>query len=139
MNKFIRIIEFEQQLFTDERSAYQASKIIEGIMEETFRDCKDLLQLGKMTNKQQRYLEQMIALSLIAYVAGLWLGEAVRDVVFGKLSVAQIPAALLKQPGVDPDQHPKWSLYSGLLVLLKQKRKLSRKEFAKVSEAYLDT
>jgi hypothetical protein len=72
-----------QQLFTDERSAYQAREIIEGIMEETFQDCKDLLELRKLMDKQQRYLELMIALSLITYVAGLWLGEAVRDVVFG--------------------------------------------------------
>lgn len=70
MNKFICIFEFGQQLFTDERSAYQAREIIEGIMEETFRDCKDLLELRMLMDKQQRYLEQMIALSLIGYVAG---------------------------------------------------------------------
>jgi hypothetical protein len=33
MDKFIRIFEFAQQLFTDDRSAYQASEILEGIME----------------------------------------------------------------------------------------------------------
>jgi hypothetical protein len=38
-------------------------------------------------NKQQRCLEQMIALVLIAYVIGLWGGEAIRDVVYGKLPV----------------------------------------------------
>lgn len=104
-------------------------------IEESFRDCKDLLHLEKLMNKQQRYLEQMIALSLIAYVVGLWLGEALRDVVYGKLSVAKIPEALLIQPAVDPDDHPKWLLYSGLFVLLKQKLKLSRKEFNTVYHA----
>src|SRR5512139_2869020 len=33
MDKFIRILEFAQQLFTDEHTAHQASEIIEGIME----------------------------------------------------------------------------------------------------------
>jgi hypothetical protein len=33
MDKFIRIFEFPQRLFSDERSAHQASEIIEGIME----------------------------------------------------------------------------------------------------------
>lgn len=104
-------------------------------IEESFRDCKDLLHLGKLMNKQQRYLEQMIALSLIAYVAGLWLGEALRDVVYGKLSLTQVAETLLKQPVVDPDKHPKWRLYSGLFVLLKQKLRLSRKEFRELSQA----
>ncbi len=31
-------------------------------------------------------LEQMIALTLIAYVVGVWLGEAIRDVVYGQVS-----------------------------------------------------
>lgn len=104
-------------------------------IEESFRDCKDLLHLGKLMNKQQRYLEQMIALSLIAYVAGLWLGEALRDVVYGKVSAAQVPDALLKQPIVDADLHPKWLLYSGLFVLLKQRLRLSPKELRIVSQA----
>jgi hypothetical protein len=46
-------------------------------IEQTFKDCKDLLHLAKLMNKQQRYLEQMIALALIAYVIGLWCGEAI--------------------------------------------------------------
>jgi hypothetical protein len=33
MNKFIRIFEFAQQLFSDAKTAKQASQIIEGIME----------------------------------------------------------------------------------------------------------
>lgn len=104
-------------------------------IEETFRDCKDLLHLSKLMNKQQRYLEQMLALSLIAYVAGLWLGEALRDVVYARAQVSQIAANLLKEPSVDPNRHPKWFLYSGLFVLLKQKLRLSRKQFKAVSQA----
>ncbi len=40
-------------------------------IEQTFRDCKDLLHLTKLINKKQALLEQMIALALIAYVIGL--------------------------------------------------------------------
>ena len=57
-------------------------------IEQTFRDCQDLLHLPKLMNKQQYYLEQMIALTLIAYVIGLWLGEAMRDVIYGKVDLS---------------------------------------------------
>jgi hypothetical protein len=104
-------------------------------IEETFRDCKDLLHLPKLMNKQQRYLEQMIALSLIAYVAGLWFGEAIRDVVYGHLKAAQLPDTLLGRMSIDTRQYPKWLLYSGLFVLLKQKLRLSRSALEQVNKA----
>lgn len=104
-------------------------------IEETFRDCKDLLHLTKLMNKQQHYLEQMIALALIAYVAGLWLGEALRDVTYGELPLSQVTTALLEKPTIDPNVHPKWSLYSGLFVLLKQKSRLSAVELKAVSRS----
>jgi len=37
------------------------------VSDNTFRDCKDLLHLTKPMNKNQALLEQMIALSLLAY------------------------------------------------------------------------
>jgi hypothetical protein len=83
-------------------------------------------------NKQQRHLEQMIALSLIAYVIGLWCGEAIRDVVYGKLPIEQLKDNLLGNAQVDIVRYPKWLTYSGLFVLLKQKRVLSRKDFERV-------
>ena len=97
-------------------------------IEETFRDCKDLLHLTKLMNKKQSLLEQMIALSLLAYVVGVWFGEAIRDVVYGKLELSQVPDALLNKPPVDANAHPKWLLYSGLFVLLKQKLRLTSKQ-----------
>jgi len=93
-------------------------------IEQTFRDCKDLLHLTKLMNKKQALLEQMIALTLLAYVVGVWFGEAIRDVVYGKLDIAQVPDALLNKPKVDANQHPKWLLYSGLFVLLKHRLRL---------------
>jgi hypothetical protein len=104
-------------------------------IEETFRDCKDLLHLTKLMNKKQPLLEQMIALCLLAYIVGVWLGEAIRDVVYGKLNVSQLPDALLNTPLVDANVHPKWLLYSGLFVLLKQKLRLSKKQIEVVSQA----
>jgi hypothetical protein len=104
-------------------------------IEETFRDCKDLLHLTKLMNKKQSLLEQMIALSLLAYVVGVWFGEAIRDVVYGQLDIAQLADALCNKPPVDVNAHPKWLLYSGLFVLLKQKLRLSREQLDAVSQA----
>ena len=95
-------------------------------IDQTFRDCKDLLHLTKLMNKKQSLLEQMIALSLLAYVVGVWFGEALRDVLYGNLKITQVPNALLNKLLVDPNAHTKWLLYSGLFVLLKQKLRLSR-------------
>ena len=86
-------------------------------------------------NKKQALLEQMIALSLLAYVVGVWFGEAIRDVVYGKLDIAQVPEALLNKPPVDANQHPKWLLYSGLFVLLKQKLRLPKRQVDAVTIA----
>jgi hypothetical protein len=94
-------------------------------IEQTFRDCKDLLHLPKLMNKKQALLEQMIALSLFTYVVGVWFGEAIRDVTYGMLTIDQLPEALLNKPPVDVNVHPKWLLYSGLFVLLKQRLRLS--------------
>jgi len=104
-------------------------------IEQTFRDCKDLLHLTKLMNRKQPLLEQMIALSLLAYVVGVWFGEAIRDVVYGKLDIAQVPDALLNKPPVDANEHPKCLLYSGLFVLLKQKLRLPNKQAEAVAIA----
>ena len=103
-------------------------------IEESFRDCKDLLHLTKLMNKKQSHLEQMIALSLLAYVMGVWFGEAIRDVVYGGLEITHLPDALLNRPPVDPNLHPKWLLYSGLFVLLKQKLRISHSQLDKVTQ-----
>jgi len=86
-------------------------------------------------NKKQALLEQMIALSLLAYGIGVWFGEAIRDVVYGKLDIAQVPEALLNKPSVDPNEHPKWLLYSGLFVLLKQRLRLPFRQVKAVTIA----
>jgi hypothetical protein len=104
-------------------------------IEQTFRDCKDLLHLTKLMNKKQSLLEQMIAFCLLAYVIGVWFGEAIRDVIYGKLDIAHVPQALINKPSVDVNTHPKWLLYSGLFVLLKQKLRLPAKRVEAVTRA----
>ena len=104
-------------------------------IEETFRDCKDLLHLSKLMNKQQALLEQMLALCLLTYVAGVWLGEALRDVIYGKIDISSVKESLLNHIPVDVKEHPKWLIYSGLFVLLKQKLRLSDDQFDAVTLA----
>jgi hypothetical protein len=93
-------------------------------IEETFRDCKDLLHLCKIMNKQQHNLEQMIALTLIAYVVALLFGEALRDVTYGKVEPAQLQDTLFDNKPTLASNQPKWFFYSGLFVLIKQKPKI---------------
>lgn len=93
-------------------------------IEETFRDCKSLLHISKLMNKQLPHLEQMIALTLITYVIGLWLGEAIRDVVYAQVPLDQLSDGLWNCSALDLKTHPKWLLYSGLFVLLKQRLRL---------------
>jgi len=97
-------------------------------IEQTFRDFKDLLHLPKLMNKHQHHLEQMIALTLIAYNLGLWFGEALRDVTYGHIPLSQVQLCLTGKLKVDLKKYPKWTIYSGLFVLLKQKLRIPKKE-----------
>jgi hypothetical protein len=77
----------------------------------------------------------MIALCLLAYVIGVWFGEAIRDVVYANLPVSRLKDALLNTPPVDANAHPKWLLYSGLFILLIQKLRLSQKQVDAIAQA----
>jgi hypothetical protein len=103
-------------------------------IEQTFRDCKDLLHLPKLMNKHQHHLEQMIALTLIAYNLGMWFGEALRDVTYGHIKPSQIKLSLAGKLKVDLKKYPKWSIYSGLFVLLKQKLRIPKNEVRLITQ-----
>lgn len=75
----------------------------------------------------------MIALCLLAYVIGVWLREAIRDVRVGNIAVSQLKDALLNKPSVDANAHLKWLHYSDRFILLKQKLHLSRKQVDAIS------
>jgi len=103
-------------------------------IEQTFRDCKDLLHLPKLMNKRQHHLEQMIALTLIAYNLGLWFGEALRDVTYGHIKPSQVQLCLIGKLKIDLKKYPKWAIYSGLFVLLKQKLCISKNELRLITQ-----
>jgi len=69
-------------------------------IEECFRDLKNLLSLDKLMNKRRDQMEKMVALLMIAYVIGLWLGEVLRADLFS-------------------NNTRKYKLYSGLFVFLR--------------------
>jgi hypothetical protein len=87
-------------------------------IEESFRDMKNLLGLEKLMNKRRDHMEKMVALLLIAYTIGLWLGEALRSSLF-------------------PKGTRKHKLYSGLFVLLKLKLTMPRQDFLPISSLAL--
>lgn len=111
-------------------------------IEESFRDCKDLLGLDRLMNKKQSHLEQMVALTLLAYVVGMFFGEALRDVSFGALKPKEINLRIFLDGPALPAGRTKWKLYSGLFVLLKQKPRVSAKVIRQlnrpVSQAFSD-
>jgi len=108
-------------------------------IEETFRDLKSLLGLGKVMNQQQAKMEQLVALVLLAYTLGVLVGEELRDVLFG--APPALPNArgqTSKPPRPLHAPSPKWKLYSGLFLLLKQKVDLSLAQFQQVVRTAVD-
>jgi len=103
-------------------------------IEETYRDLKSLLGLTKLMNKQQVYMEKMIALLLLVFTIGLLVGEELRDLLYAEPIAAdeqvedkqRIPGSPFLKKG------KKWKRYSGLFVLLKQKWSLSSQQKAHV-------
>jgi len=87
---------------------------------ESFRDMKNLLGLEKLMNKHRDNMEKMVALLLIAYAIGLWLGETLRPTLFPKGS-------------------RKHKLYSSLFVLLTLKLTITRQVFLPISSLTLDS
>jgi hypothetical protein len=76
-------------------------------IEESFRDLKNLLGLDRVMNQRRDYLEQILALVMIAYAIGLLLGESLRDKLFDTT-------------------HSKHRLYSGLFLLLEHRPRVPR-------------
>jgi Transposase DDE domain len=89
-------------------------------IEESFRDMKSLLGLERLMNKRRDHMEKMVALLLIAYAIGLWLGEVLRETLF-------------------PKDSPKKKLYSGLFVLLKLKFSLPPPVYIRASTSALSS
>jgi hypothetical protein len=65
-------------------------------------------------------MEKMVALLLIAYTVGLWLGETLRETIF-------------------PKESRKQKLYSGLFIFLKLKLDLAPLDFLRSASLALDS
>jgi len=100
-------------------------------IEESFRDLKALLGLDRLMNKTQHNMEQLAALTMIAYAVGLLVGEAMRDELYG----AARTAGSNDPPGAPPPPTPaqrKWQRYSGLFILLKQQLRIEELRLAQL-------
>lgn len=100
-------------------------------IELSFRDLKSLLGMHKLMNQQERWMQQTLALFLLAFVIGLVTGEYLRDVFFG----AGAPTATSADPPMPSSRKLKWSQYSGLFVLLKITRHISPQDARDVLSA----
>ncbi len=93
-------------------------------IEQSFRDLKSLLHLDQVMNKRQVLMEKMVALVLLAFSIGIWVGERLRDEVYGPApeTTTKPPQKKGRRPATrGPRLGRKWRRYSGLFVLLKQK------------------
>lgn len=106
-------------------------------IEETFRDLKSLLGMTKLMNKQQVYMEKMLALLLLTFTIGLLVGEGLRDLLYGEqITDREHVPNIERIPGVPAlKKSKKWKRYSGLFVLLKQKWSISADQQAAILKA----
>lgn len=98
-------------------------------IEQSFRDCKSLLGLDQLMNKQQSRMEQMVALTLLAYVVGLLFGEALRDVTYADVQPSEVTFVDLLTTPRNPHLRPKWKQYSGLFIFLKHQLRITPDTF----------
>lgn len=110
-------------------------------IEETYRDLKSLLGLTRLMNKQQVYMEKMVALLLLVFTIGLLVGEELRDLLYGEPLVGDEQVAdQVRIPGAPSHKKgKKWKRYSGLFVLLKQKWTLTDDQKGTVLQAAFST
>lgn len=101
-------------------------------IDESFRDLKSLLGLGKIMNQQQAHMENMVALLMLAYAIGVLIGEALRDHLFGPepSHTQQAPSGSATPP---TRKRTRRSLYSGLFILLKMKPRLPAKTLSGIA------
>jgi hypothetical protein len=104
-------------------------------IDESFKDLKNLLGLDKLMNKSQEHMEQIAALTMIAYAVGLLVGETLRDELYGSPPPTD-SADPLTVPAMTPVQR-KWKHHSGLFMLLKQKLLLTSRRLRQLVNTYV--
>ncbi len=118
----------------------RALKIYLGRMkiEQSFRDLKSLLHLDQVMNKRQVLMEKMVALVLLTFSIGIWVGERLRDEVYGPAPETATKRSRKKGRRLTKRERRfgrKWKRYSGLFVLLKQKIKLPADRLRRLIQA----
>lgn len=110
-------------------------------IEESFRDLKSLLGMTKLMNKQQIYMEKMLALLLLVFTVGLLVGEGVRDHLYGEIIAENehVPDTNCIPGSPNRKKGKKWRRYSGLFVLLKQNWFISKKDRLSILNEALKT
>jgi hypothetical protein len=106
-------------------------------IEPAFKDLKSLLCIDKLMNKQQIYMEKMVAMVLIAYCIGLLVGEKVRDILYGRQGDGTREKGRKRKKQRTESRSRKWKQYSGLFVLLKHKIQLSQDVIEKILKEVL--
>ena len=106
-------------------------------IEESFRDLKSLLGMTKLMNKQQIYMEKMLALLFLVFTIGLMLGEGLRDHLYSQVISENEPVSNKDRFPGSPDRKKskKWKRYSGLFILLKQKWSIPKAVCLSISNA----
>lgn len=99
-----------------------------------FRDLKSLLNIDKVMNKSQQYLDKMLAMVMLAYAICLLVGEAIRDVQYAHIDPVEVD--LLTVPACEKTS--RWHLFSGPFLLLKQRYRLNRKILRQIAQVALE-
>lgn len=99
-----------------------------------FRDLKSLLNIDKVMNKSQQYLDKMLAMVMLAYAICLLVGEAIRDVQYAQVDPQEVD--LLTVPACEITS--RWHLFSGPFLLLKQRYRLNRKILRQIAQVALE-
>ncbi len=74
-------------------------------IEQSFRDEKSRLGLDRLMSRTREQMEKLVALVLLAYAIGVWVGEALRDQLFGPPDEAAAET-----------RRRKWHRYSGFFL-----------------------
>lgn len=98
-----------------------------------FRDLKSLLNIDKVMNKSQQYLDKMLAMVMLAYTICLLVGEAIRDVQYAQVAPHEVD--LLTVPACEKSS--RWHLFSGPFLFLKQRYRLNRKILRQIAQVAL--
>jgi hypothetical protein len=97
-------------------------------IEMKFRTLKSIFRIETIMNKSKFYLDQMIALLLITYAISVLIGEAIRDVRYAGITIDQLNLQTMPQVS----DNSRWYLYSGVFVLLRQRRRLCHATLRKI-------